>query len=190
MFCADVAGSRCRADENDPSRTWSYIPDPALSPGDHRPGCRDSVSFRAGAYLFGTWYWRSAERVFIRKWPGYDQRQDMLREAINLVRELWKGGEVTFEGKYYQTHKARLYTPPVDNSPSYISSKSPNSAKFSGKHRDGIITVGSNKPEIYQEALKNFEIGAEESGRDPAKMPRLIELSVIYGEDLQSGTTR
>lgn len=116
------------------------------------------------------------------RWPGYDQRQDMLREAIDLIRDLWKGGEVTFEGEYYQTHKARLYTPPVDDIPIYISSLSPDSARFAGRHGDGIITVGGKKPEIYQEMLKNFEIGAEEAGRDAAQMPRLIELNVIISE--------
>jgi coenzyme F420-dependent glucose-6-phosphate dehydrogenase len=121
------------------------------------------------------------------RWPGYDQRQDMLREAIDLIRELWKGHEVTFEGEYYQTQKARLYTPPVDDIPIYVSSLSPDSAKFAGEHGDGIITVGGKKPELYQEMLKNFETGAEEAKRDPAQMPRLIELSVIYGDDLQSG---
>jgi len=116
------------------------------------------------------------------RWPGYDQRQDMLREAIDLIRDLWKGGEVIFEGEYYQTHKARLYTPPVDDIPIYISSLSPDSARFAGRHGDGIITVGEEKPEIYQEMLKNFEIGAEEAGRDAAQMPRLIELNVIISE--------
>ena len=120
-------------------------------------------------------------------WPGYDQRQDMLREAIDLIRELWKGGEVTFEGEYFQTQKARLYTPPVDDIPIYISSLSPNSAKFAGEHGDGIITVGGKKPEHYQEMLKNFEMGTEEAGRDATQMPRLIELNVIYSKDLQSG---
>jgi coenzyme F420-dependent glucose-6-phosphate dehydrogenase len=121
------------------------------------------------------------------RWPGYDQRQDMLREAIDLIRELWKGNEVSFEGEYYQTRKARLYTPPVQDIPIYISSLSPNSAKFAGKHGDGIITVGGKKPEAYRQMLKNFESGAREAGRDPTRMPRLIELNVIYGDDLQSG---
>ncbi len=121
------------------------------------------------------------------RWPGYAQRQDMLREAIDLIRALWTGDEVTFEGEYYQTRKARLYTLPVDDIPIYISSLSPNSAKFAGKYGDGMITTGGKKPEIYQKQLKNFEMGAEEAGREPARMPRLIELNVVYSDDLQSG---
>jgi len=64
---------------------------------------------------------------------------------------------------------------------------SPDSADFAGKYGDGIITTGGQKPEIYQEMLENFESGAEKAGKDPAELPRLIELNVIYGEILQMG---
>src|SRR5262249_40090604 len=48
------------------------------------------------------------------QWPAYTVRQGRLGEAIQLMRELWSGDEVTFHGTYYQTQKAKLYTRPKE----------------------------------------------------------------------------
>jgi coenzyme F420-dependent glucose-6-phosphate dehydrogenase len=118
-------------------------------------------------------------------WPEYNERQERLLEAIELIRALWSGEEVTFKGKYYQTHKAKLFTPPASKIPLYISTLVPESASFAGKYGDGLITVGGKQPEIYHQLLKNFEGAAREAGKDPSHMPRLIELNAEYTEDTQ-----
>jgi coenzyme F420-dependent glucose-6-phosphate dehydrogenase len=118
-------------------------------------------------------------------WPEYNERQERLLEAIELIRALWSGEEVTFKGKYYQTQKARLFTPPASKIPLYISTLVPESASFAGKYGDGLITVGGKPPEIYHQLLKNFESAAREAGKDPSNMPRLIELNAEYTEDTE-----
>jgi coenzyme F420-dependent glucose-6-phosphate dehydrogenase len=117
-------------------------------------------------------------------WPGYETRQAMLKEALSLMRQLWTGEEVSFEGEYYTTRKARLYTLPEEPIPVYISSLVPASASFAGEHGDGLITTGGQEPTVYQKMLEAFEQGARQAGKDPTKMPRLIELNVAYGDDL------
>ncbi len=119
------------------------------------------------------------------EWPGYEERQERLAEAIDLIRALWSGEQVTYEGKYYKTRKAKLYTLPASPIPLYVSTLSPNSATFAGKYGDGLITVGGKQPEMYKQLLAQFEKGAKEAGKDPANMPRLIELNVAYGENIQ-----
>lgn len=117
-------------------------------------------------------------------WPEYAERAARLREAIELMRELWTGKEVTFKGTYYKTHRARLYTPPAQPIPLYISSMVPQSAAFAGKTGDGLFTVGGKPLESYRQMLKNFEQGAREAGKDPSRMPRIIELNVEYERNL------
>ncbi|HEX2828301.1 MAG TPA: TIGR03557 family F420-dependent LLM class oxidoreductase [Burkholderiales bacterium] len=117
------------------------------------------------------------------EWPGYNERRDQLEEAIELMRELWAGEKVTHEGMYYETKQAKLYTLPDEPVPIYISSMVPNSAHFAGLHGDGLITVGGEEPDTYRELLKNFEAGAKEAGRDPSKMPKMIEIGVAYTDD-------
>jgi coenzyme F420-dependent glucose-6-phosphate dehydrogenase len=118
-------------------------------------------------------------------WPEYNERQERLREAIELIRALWSGEEVTYEGKYYQTHKARLFTPPASKIPLYVSTLVPESADFAGTYGDGLITVGGKQPDLYRQLIKNFESAARAAGKDPSTMPRLIELNVEYTQDIE-----
>lgn len=118
------------------------------------------------------------------QWPAYKERQERLQEALAVIRALWTGGEVTYDGKYYQTRKARLYTPPPQFIPIYISALVPQSAYFAGRYGDGLFTVGGKQPEFYQQLLNNFTKGAQAAGRDAEKMARLIELNVEYEADL------
>jgi coenzyme F420-dependent glucose-6-phosphate dehydrogenase len=117
------------------------------------------------------------------QWPGYNERQEQMAEAIGLIRQLWTGEKVTHEGIHYQTRQAKLYTRPSEPIPIYVSSLVPNSAHFAGKYGDGLITVGGEDPDTYRELLASFEAGAREAGRDPSRMPRMIELGVAYTDD-------
>ncbi|HTX43254.1 MAG TPA: TIGR03557 family F420-dependent LLM class oxidoreductase [Methanocella sp.] len=115
-------------------------------------------------------------------WPGYKERQDMVRESMELIRLLWSGDEITFQGDYYATRKARLYTAPRRNIPIYISSLVPESAFFAGYYGDGLIT-GTSPPEVMKAIMAEFDAGAREAGKDPAGMPRQIECFVAYTDD-------
>jgi coenzyme F420-dependent glucose-6-phosphate dehydrogenase len=118
-------------------------------------------------------------------WPGYKIRQMQLDEAMKLIRALWSGEIVTHKGAYYQTRQAKLYTPPSQPVPLYISSMTPNSAGFAGERGDGLITVGGEEPETYRGIFKNFAAGAAGAKKDPAKLPRMIELGVAYTDNEQ-----
>jgi coenzyme F420-dependent glucose-6-phosphate dehydrogenase len=113
-------------------------------------------------------------------WPGYTERQERLLEAMLLIRALWSGEEVTLDGDYYMTRRAKLYTPPASRIPLYVSSLAPGSAAFAGEFGDGLITVGGKQPGVYHEILRNFEEGAREAKKKPADMPKLIELNVEF----------
>ncbi len=120
------------------------------------------------------------------EWPGYAQRQEMLAEAIDLIRELWTGEQVTYNGLYYRTRKAKLYTRSRQPLPLYISSLVPESAYFAGVNGDGLMTTGGKEPAVYRQILENFNRGASDAGRDPESMPRMIELNVAYTDDEQA----
>lgn len=116
-------------------------------------------------------------------WPGYAERRERLAEAIELIRLLWSGEEVSFRGSYYRTERARLWTRSDRPIPLYIAGMAPGSARFAGTHGDGLMTVGGQAPENYEQILQEFEAGARESGKDPSGMPRLLELNVAYTDD-------
>jgi coenzyme F420-dependent glucose-6-phosphate dehydrogenase len=117
------------------------------------------------------------------QWPGYKVRQEQMAEAIDLIRALWTGEKITHRGTYYQTRQAKLYTRPAEPIPLYVSTMVANSARFAGKSGDGFITVGGQDPDTYREIIEGFESGARDAGKDPSRMPRMVELGVAYTED-------
>ena len=117
------------------------------------------------------------------EWPDYKIRRERLAEAIELIRKLWGGEKVTHRGVHYQTRQAKLYTPPTEPIPIYISAMVPNSARFAGRHGDALITVGGEEPETYRQIFENFAYGAAEAAKDAPRMPRMIELAVAFTDD-------
>ncbi|OBA58761.1 LLM class F420-dependent oxidoreductase [Mycobacterium sp. 1100029.7] len=52
------------------------------------------------------------EHVVGKAWPTVERRQDMLREAIKIIRELFGGRLVDWRGEYFQVDSARLWDVP------------------------------------------------------------------------------
>jgi G6PDH family F420-dependent oxidoreductase len=52
------------------------------------------------------------EHVVGKGWPTVARRQEMLREAIQIIRELFTGEVVDWKGEYFQVDSARLWDVP------------------------------------------------------------------------------
>jgi G6PDH family F420-dependent oxidoreductase len=52
------------------------------------------------------------EHVIGRGWPAVERRQEMLREAIKIIRELFGGQLVNWRGEHFQVDSARLWDVP------------------------------------------------------------------------------
>jgi G6PDH family F420-dependent oxidoreductase len=52
------------------------------------------------------------EHVVGKGWPTIERRQDMLREAVKVIRELFGGRLVNWRGDYFQVDSARLWDVP------------------------------------------------------------------------------
>lgn len=57
------------------------------------------------------------EHVIGAGWPGLDSRQEMLAEAIEIIRALHTGELVTFDGEYFRVDSARIWDTPEDGVP-------------------------------------------------------------------------
>src|ERR687898_650815 len=52
------------------------------------------------------------EHVTGEWWPTSDVRQEMLEEAVDVIRQLWAGGTVEHFGKHFTVDNARIYSLP------------------------------------------------------------------------------
>ncbi len=52
------------------------------------------------------------EHVVGQRWPTVARRHEMLREAIQIIRELWTGDLVDWKGEYFEVDSARIWDVP------------------------------------------------------------------------------
>ena len=81
------------------------------------------------------------EHILGHPWPATDLRQEMLVEAVLIMRELWKGEEYSHYGAYYTVSDARIYTLPAQPPPIYMAASGPRSASLAGEIADGFIST-------------------------------------------------
>ncbi|MEA2125526.1 MAG: coenzyme F420-dependent glucose-6-phosphate dehydrogenase, partial [Solirubrobacteraceae bacterium] len=112
--------------------------------------------------------------------PPIKERRRRLSEAIKLIRALWEGERVDFEGDYYRTEKATIYDRPDQPVPIYVAASGPLAAKLAGRAGDGLIVTSGKDPELYAKLTAAMEEGAEGAGRDAGTIKRMIEVKVSY----------
>lgn len=117
-------------------------------------------------------------------WPPPKERLARLREAVELIRQLWTNDLVSFKGEYYRTHKATIYDRPEQPVPIYISAGGAVAAKYAGRAGDGFICTSGKGYELYHDKLlPALDEGARAAGRDPATIERMIEVKVSFDTD-------
>ena len=123
------------------------------------------------------------------EFPGRKERRLRLAEAIELIRRLWSEERVDFEGDCYRTAKATIYDQPAEPVPIFVAASGPLAAKLAGRVGDGFICTSGKDPALYDELLGKVAEGAEEAGRDPAAIRRMIEIKVSYDRDRERAFT-
>ncbi|MCB0109118.1 MAG: TIGR03557 family F420-dependent LLM class oxidoreductase [Caldilineaceae bacterium] len=118
------------------------------------------------------------------EWGNYEERAARWVEAVELIRQLWTGEWITYEGQYYQVENARLYDVPEKTVPLYMAAEGPKSMHKAGQYGDGLISDSqrARKPEMRQA----FEAGAHAAGKDPQQMPILAEHFVVVGGEAEA----
>jgi len=81
------------------------------------------------------------EHILGDHWPPAPVRQDMLAEAIAVLRLLWEGGYQSFDGAYYTVENARIYTLPDEPPPIILAAGGPAAATLAGSVADGLWAV-------------------------------------------------
>ena len=118
------------------------------------------------------------------QWPEFKERFARMREAVALMRELWSGERVTFDGDYYQTHDATVYDRPDRPVPIYIAAGGPVVARYAGRAGDGFICTSGKGSELYRDKLiPAVGEGLAAAGRAGGSIDRMIEIKLSYDRD-------
>jgi coenzyme F420-dependent glucose-6-phosphate dehydrogenase len=127
------------------------------------------------------------EHIVGHYWPEAPVRLEILNESIEVIRKLFSGKVVKFRGSHINLESARLYTMPEVPPPIYVATAGPIQSERTGKFCDGIITVGAADSKLAM-LMERFERGARSAGKDPATMPRIIQLHVSWADSKAAAT--
>ncbi|MFF2554796.1 TIGR03557 family F420-dependent LLM class oxidoreductase [Nocardia sp. NPDC058058] len=81
------------------------------------------------------------EHVVGAGWPGLDERQDRLEEAIGLIRELFSGKTVSRHGHWYRVDAAKLWDLPREPVPLAVAVSGARSVRRFAELADEMITT-------------------------------------------------
>lgn len=81
------------------------------------------------------------EHIFGDAWPEEEVRLEMLEEAVAIMRELWRGGNVSHRGRHYTVENARIYTLPEQPVEVLVSGFGPKATALAGRIGDGYVSV-------------------------------------------------
>lgn len=119
------------------------------------------------------------EHVVGGGWPGADVRHGMLAEAVEIIRELFRGGYVNHRGTHYQVESARLWDVPEQQVPIGIAVSGDQSCALAGRLADLVIAV-----EPDRSLLESF---GRQGG---AGKPSVGQLPVCYDPDRDAAVAR
>ena len=81
------------------------------------------------------------EHILGQRWPSTEIRREMLEEAVELIRELWRGDLMSHRGRHYTVENARIYTLPEQPIDVMVAAGGSEAAKVAGRVGDGFIST-------------------------------------------------
>jgi alkanesulfonate monooxygenase SsuD/methylene tetrahydromethanopterin reductase-like flavin-dependent oxidoreductase (luciferase family) len=110
--------------------------------------------------------------------PG--QAVDALSEAIDVIRGVWDQDDrarLVVDGEYYRMDGAQRGPAPAHDIPIWLGAYKPRMLRLTGRKADGWLpALAYFKPGELREANKTIDAAAQEAGRDPRQIRRLLNV--------------
>jgi G6PDH family F420-dependent oxidoreductase len=103
--------------------------------------------------------------------PGYSERAARMREALHIMAKLLDGEKISFQGTYYNTVNAKLYSPPLGPVPIYLAAGGPKSAALAGELADGVFI---SVKDVEESKLKVVQPAGEAATRAGRPRPKVV----------------
>jgi len=106
--------------------------------------------------------------------PEPPVRVEILREAVEVIRRLWSGGPVSYEGQHFQLNDAYAYPAPEPPPRIIVGGEKPGGARLAAMVGDGWTTNGPD----YERLLPIHLEALVANGRSRANVAHLIAVSL------------
>ena len=150
-YAWSVLGAAAQATERLPLMTYVTCPLMRYHPAVVAQKAATMGELTEGRFTLGLGAGKNLnEHVIGEGWPSVDVRHRMLREAVRIIRELFEGGYVTFQGEFYDVDSAKLYDLPERPVPIGIAASGGASAQLAAEYGD-ILVINEPLPEVVRQ---------------------------------------
>ncbi|MFD3510254.1 TIGR03557 family F420-dependent LLM class oxidoreductase [Nocardia sp. NPDC058666] len=118
---------------------------------------------------------RLNEHIVGHDFPPVLIRHRMLREALEIIRLLWRGGYRSYYGEFLELSEARVFDLPDTLPVIAVAAGGPSAAKIAAELGDGLFATESD-PALVQA----FQ-------REGGSGPRYVEIGVAFASDDRAG---
>jgi len=100
-------------------------------------------------------------------------RVSRFREEVDVIRALWTGGKVTYQGRFYHLDGETMAPKPVQKPhlPIWMGVGHPDAVRRAARIADGWMGSGGSRIADFAASVPILKQALEERGRDPATFP-------------------
>ncbi|KUL38404.1 5,10-methylene tetrahydromethanopterin reductase [Streptomyces sp. NRRL F-4489] len=179
-YAWSVLGAAAQATERIPLMTYVTCPTTRYHPAVVAQKAATMQLLSGGRFRLGLGSGENLnEHVVGGGWPRAAVRLEKLAEAIEIIRKLFAGGEVTHRGPHYEVSAAKLWDLPDEPPPIGVAVSGPRSCELAGRLGDLVIST-----EPKAELLTAFD------RHGGTGKPRVGQLPVCYDPDRKAAVAR
>jgi coenzyme F420-dependent glucose-6-phosphate dehydrogenase len=112
-------------------------------------------------------------------WPSVPEQVERMEEGLEIIRRLFDGERLSYDGRHFQTDEAILHTRPNRRPPIYVSAFGPKAAGVAARWGDGLWTLAD--PESAPDVIEAYKGACEDAGREPGEI--VLQAQFSWAED-------
>jgi 5,10-methylenetetrahydromethanopterin reductase len=110
-----------------------------------------------------------------------------LRETVEIVRALWRGEQVEYEGKVVSLNGGELtFQPMRDRVPIYFATHGAQVSKLAGKLADGVLIANTLEPRMLSFYMDRIEEGMSSVGRNLSSFDFGLRIEACISSDYEA----
>lgn len=130
------------------------------------------------------------EHVVGERWPAVAERQDMLEEAVEIIRELLTGERVTYDGVHFRVDSARVWDIPAEPVQIAVAVSGAQSIARFAPLADHLVATDVDAELIHGWDAARADVAAEAGKKAPAPSRKIGQMPISWDPDADTATTR
>jgi coenzyme F420-dependent glucose-6-phosphate dehydrogenase len=112
-------------------------------------------------------------------WPPVSEQVERMEEGMEIIRRLFDGERLTYDGRHFETDEAILHTRPSRRPPIYVSAFGPKAAGVAARWGDGLWTLAD--PESAPDVIDAYRGACEDAGKEEGEI--VLQAQFSWAED-------